>query len=587
MLFKYCIIGLIISVAINCSPSISQAQLPYDYSDDWILEPGFSIELDSEGFDIPTSIAFVPNPGQEPTSPLYFITELGGVVKVVTNDRSVHVFSDDIAKAALFASDDSKKEYSGAFGLAGICLDSESGFIFVTFAYDDPDGILRNGLIRYESEPETFSTTPSGTISFSEMFVHENTNPHQIGPCQTHGTTLFVAIGDGGNPSVSQDNESFLGKIVRMNFDGSPVTDNPFYVSSQSNATANYIWAKGFRNPFGMKVVDGRVFVADNGIDIDRFMEVRAGSNFLWDATDLSIATNSDFTIMPGNGVVQLDKYPANSPLFPEEYRNKLFLGVSGDPYRDKEPRVLMIEYDLDVSAITSTPDTFLQHRGSTDQIIGGTAFGVDGLYVVPLLPNRQGVSGVYRILYTPEQSSAYVFDDSPEELINKYGCRSCHLFNPGSSYKAPSLDQPDLSERILNRLSTPEYLRQVTALNDLNEEPFSSYASARDAILAADEETKVRLWIKNRLLEPKFDNPNALMPKLNIDENEADILAEYLVSMDTPQRFEGLMLLFPEPRVRNLLYFFVAGAIMSGLFFFTVGVLTHKIYSSRRRNKE
>ncbi|MCI0481371.1 MAG: hypothetical protein L0213_07270, partial [Candidatus Dadabacteria bacterium] len=52
--------------------------------------------IDTEGYSFPTSIAFVPEPGSGPRDPLYFVTELRGRVKVVTNDRSVHTFAEDI-----------------------------------------------------------------------------------------------------------------------------------------------------------------------------------------------------------------------------------------------------------------------------------------------------------------------------------------------------------------------------------------------------------------------------------------------------------------------------------------------------------
>ena len=47
---------------------------------DWVATTGFSLEIDTEGYDFPSAIAFVPNPGPGPKDPIYFVTELRGKV---------------------------------------------------------------------------------------------------------------------------------------------------------------------------------------------------------------------------------------------------------------------------------------------------------------------------------------------------------------------------------------------------------------------------------------------------------------------------------------------------------------------------
>ena len=60
-----------------------------DWRDDYEVEDGFQLDVDAQGFEFPTSIAFVQEPGNLPDSPLYFVTEIRGRVKVVTNDQAV------------------------------------------------------------------------------------------------------------------------------------------------------------------------------------------------------------------------------------------------------------------------------------------------------------------------------------------------------------------------------------------------------------------------------------------------------------------------------------------------------------------
>ncbi|QSQ20303.1 PQQ-dependent sugar dehydrogenase [Pyxidicoccus parkwayensis] len=60
---------------------------------------------------------------------------------------------------------------------------------------------------------------------------------------------LYWAIGDNGNGTgVNADLTSLASKVGRANLDGTPVNDNPFFDGVGPNN--EYIWARGFRNPF-------------------------------------------------------------------------------------------------------------------------------------------------------------------------------------------------------------------------------------------------------------------------------------------------------------------------------------------------
>ena len=117
-----------------------------------------------------------------------------------------------------------------------------------------------------------------------------------------------------------------------MILDGEPVPDNPFCQDSDVARAANFVWALGFRNPFGLEVVRDQVFVADNGFGIDRFLRIKEGSNALWDGNDLSIGTNADAVISPGHGVAQLKHYPDDSNFFPDRFQDSFYLGLTGSP---------------------------------------------------------------------------------------------------------------------------------------------------------------------------------------------------------------------------------------------------------------
>lgn len=227
---------------------------------------GFSMELDAEGFEYPTSIAFVPDPGTTPDAPLYYVTEMEGSIKVVTNDRSVHTFAEGFFERVLeedYVLPDKRAE----FGLGAVALDPLHGYVFASFGYTDDEGVPRNDVIRFSTEPETFGLKPSGSLRFTEIFKdHRSSQSHQIGHMIVDGDSLWVAVGDGLDARRGQDLSSVNGKILRMTLDGQPWPENPFLSGERKERSArDYIWAFGLRNPFGLLRTPDGVFATSTG----------------------------------------------------------------------------------------------------------------------------------------------------------------------------------------------------------------------------------------------------------------------------------------------------------------------------------
>lgn len=545
---------------------------------EWAVRDYFKISVDAEGFQFPSAIAFVPNPGDGPDDPLYFVTELRGRVKVVTNDRTVHTFAEDFFK---LKPEEELPAFSGETGLAGICLDPENGYVFVTFAYQDENNILRNNMVRFEAEPGTFSLKQKSTVHFTEVFVDEQTTPsHQIGPCQVYDGTVFVSVGDGHSFLKSQEVDSLLGKVIRMTVDGKPAKDNPFYVDDDIKKPRNYVWAYGLRNPFSLKVVDGRVFVGDNGLSSDRFLEVRKGVNYLWNGSNWSTGLNADFAINPSVGPVQLDYYPEDLEIFPEEYRGKFYLVMGGNlsmpgPGQREDKSIAMLDYGFAENKMLSVPRLFLRYIGEGNQIIVGVGIGPDGLYYAPILPDESGFTSIYKATYDESNSYPYKVDKavSAEDLLDTRACYGCHVVDyDGWGTAGPRLDRNTMAESILKRLDSPEYSETVKKLDGLDMEPYKEYRHARQEVLQKQGIDKVRTWVKYRLLEPKFDNPYSQMPKLGLTDHEAVLLADYLVKdnlkeseSDNPAP-QAPGEITSGPGLRRLIYSFALGFLLSGV---------------------
>lgn len=104
--------------------------------------------------------------------------------------------------------------------------------------------------------------------------------------------TLLVAIGDGGNPPLSLDGElirnqaqklnSDLGKIHRINADGSIPPDNPFQNNPQAQPS---LWSIGHRNIQGLAKdpLSGTIWSTEHGSrGGDELNLIQPGKNYGW-----------------------------------------------------------------------------------------------------------------------------------------------------------------------------------------------------------------------------------------------------------------------------------------------------------------
>jgi glucose/arabinose dehydrogenase len=87
---------------------------------------------------------------------------------------------------------------------------------------------------------------------------------------------LYVATGDAGNPSNSQDRSSLGGKILRLTPDGGIPQDNPFPNSP--------VYSYGHRNVEGLAWDDqGRLYASEFGLNrYDEVNLIRPGGNYGW-----------------------------------------------------------------------------------------------------------------------------------------------------------------------------------------------------------------------------------------------------------------------------------------------------------------
>jgi glucose/arabinose dehydrogenase len=98
---------------------------------------------------------------------------------------------------------------------------------------------------------------------------------------------LYVAVGENANGANSQTLTNRLGKMLRINSDGTIPTDNPFFNTATGLNRA--IWVLGLRNPFtfAFQPGTGRMFINDVGQSAwEEINDGIAGSNYGWPNTE-------------------------------------------------------------------------------------------------------------------------------------------------------------------------------------------------------------------------------------------------------------------------------------------------------------
>jgi putative heme-binding domain-containing protein len=131
----------------------------------------------------------------------------------------------------------------------------------------DPQSELR--LLEGDDQTKLGGTVPAG---------HQGGALH-FGP----DGKLYVAIGEQTAGKPSQDLQSLLGKMLRINRDGSIPEDNPFFDQTRDKYRA--IWAIGLRNQYTFAIRESNGDMCINDIGSDKFEEINrgvAGGNYGW-----------------------------------------------------------------------------------------------------------------------------------------------------------------------------------------------------------------------------------------------------------------------------------------------------------------
>jgi glucose/arabinose dehydrogenase len=369
-----------------------------------VKQPGYKVEIVATNFQLPVNIAFVPNPGDHPDDPFYYVTELYGAIKVVTRDGTVSNYATNLLNfnpTGLFPG-------TGEQGLAGIVVDTNSD-IFVGVLYEDTNSTANPKphypkVMRFHSNDGGFTAATQTTIL--DMFGETQGQSHQIsnlsfGP----DNKLYVHMGDGFDATRGVNTNTFRGKVLRMNRDGSAVTNNPFYNAGNGITATDYIFAYGLRNPFGgaWRASDGFHYDVENGPSVDRFAKIVAARNYLYDGSDASMTNRALYNWSPASGPVNIafiQPQTFGGSGFPTNKYDHAFVTESGATYASGPAASgkRITEFVLDANGnLVSGPTKLVEYNGTGYSTAVALAAGPDGLYFSDLYKDANVTSPTNR----------------------------------------------------------------------------------------------------------------------------------------------------------------------------------------------
>jgi glucose/arabinose dehydrogenase len=233
------------------------------------LPTGFAETQVATGLNSPTAMAFAPDDR-------LFVCQQGGQLRVIKNGALL---------ATPFLSVNA--DPNGERGLLGIAFDpnfTTNHFIYIYYTVNSTP--VHNRVSRFTANGDI-------AVANSEVVILELNNlssaTNHNGGAMHFGEDgkLYIAVGENANGSNSQTLANLLGKVLRINSDGTIPTDNPFF--NTATGVNRAIWALGLRNPytFAFQPQTRRMFINDVGQNTwEEIDDGIAGSNYGWPNTE-------------------------------------------------------------------------------------------------------------------------------------------------------------------------------------------------------------------------------------------------------------------------------------------------------------
>jgi glucose/arabinose dehydrogenase len=390
------------------------------------VDPNLKVQPWLTGAKVPSGFAFIDDVGSG-----LMLEKNTGKVLVYENRAFVKTALD------LSVSNDSEQ------GLLGIALSPDFAtdrFVYLYYTASAADGgtPISNSVKRFRYDPA------KKTLSFVKKVIDLPASP---GPNHNGGKIafgpdgkLYIAAGElNRNEMTSNDRKSDvvnpIGAVLRLNSSGSTISTNPFYNAKKPKRPANYVYAYGIRNSFGMAwdPVSGTMWMSENGPSTyDEINRVTPGFNSGWEQTLGPSSRNTDFD--PATLVSLGDRMHYDDPEFSwkytvaptatffqpntrlgSQYKNDLFVGsVRGGKLYHFDLTASRKDLSLEGVLADKVADNLTTSRfKEQDAVLWGKDFGT----ITEIL---SGPGGMYVLSYT--DGTLYRITNKPGVTVSSLG---------------------------------------------------------------------------------------------------------------------------------------------------------------------
>lgn len=230
---------------------------------------------------------------------------------------------------------------SGERGLLGVAFDpnyATNRFVYVYYTATTPT--IHNRVSRFTADAANEDiAVPGSEVVLMDLETLSATNHNggaiHFGP----DGKLYIATGENAVPSNAQSLANRLGKILRINSDGTIPADNPTTFPNIAGSPAGVnraIWAVGLRNPFTFTFQPGTGRMHINDVGQNTWEEINlgtAGANYGWPSCEGNCAvagmTNPIYPYSSASGpncaITGGAFYNPTTATFPAQYISKYF----------------------------------------------------------------------------------------------------------------------------------------------------------------------------------------------------------------------------------------------------------------------
>ncbi len=496
-------VGYVISKSVRrlCIAAVALfATLCFAYTADAATLPtNFTETLIASGLSNPTAMAFAPD-GR------IFVCQQGGQLRVISNGSLLPVPFVSLTVDA-----------NGERGLLGVAFDpnfANNNFVYVYYTATTP--AIHNRVSR-------FTANGNVAVAGSEVVILELNNlsgaTNHNGGAIHFGpdSKLYIAVGENANPANAQSIGNLLGKILRINADGTIPNDNPasfLGIPGSTSGNNRAIWSVGLRNPytFTFQPSSGRMFINDVGQNTwEEINDGIAGSNYGWNICEgACVPANANYrdplfqyghgsSATTGCAITGGAFYNPTTANFPAEYVGKYFYAefCSGWIRRFDPAAGTATAFATGISnpvdlIVTSDGSLYYLARGSgsvfrvrfngptatfgdvTGRITTGNGSAVSGVVIrLAGTQNRKTITDVNGNYRFDNVDTSGVYTLTPSRVNYSFSPSQRAISQLGNSTDAPFTAIATGTTE--NPLDTPEYFVRQHYLDFLSREPDES----------------------------------------------------------------------------------------------------------------